>query len=247
MVPVLAGWWAGPVSRGRRVTLVAVVKLTLMNSAAADSPAEPAVPVAGLVLAAGAGSRYGTPKALVVDPSGEPWLVRAVLALVNGGCDPVLVVLGAAGTEAEELLRTHADRFDRPDRLRVLHADRWADGLSASVAAGLDGLGAMDDQVVAVAMVPVDVPDLTDRTVARLIGGSPGEVAAGTLRQAEFAGRPGHPVLIGREHWAPLRATLAGDTGARPYLVAHHVQLVPCDDLGTGVDVDTRPEPDRPV
>jgi molybdenum cofactor cytidylyltransferase len=78
------------------------------------------------------------------------------------------------------------------------------------------------------------VPDLNAAIVRRLVDA----VTPDTLRQAHFAGRPGHPVVIGREHWAPLRAALTGDTGARPYLVAHRVTAVPCDDLGTGLDVD---------
>lgn len=208
----------------------------------ADSPR-----VAGLVLAAGAGSRYGHPKALVVEQTGESWLVRAALALETGGCDPVLVVLGANGAEAEGLLCAAAGRFERPDRLRVIHADRWADGLSASLDAGLERLqqnetdiGTDTDThtehgtVTAVALVPVDVPDLDAATVRRLVGA----VTPETLRQAHFAGRPGHPVVIGRSHWSALREGLAGDTGARPYLQAHNATAVDCDDLGTGLDVD---------
>jgi molybdenum cofactor cytidylyltransferase len=198
--------------------------------------AEPATAprVAGLVLAAGAGSRYGMPKALVVDGSGESWLVRAALTLEDGGCDPVLVVLGAQGAEAESLLRAAAARFERPDRLRVVHAEHWARGLSASVDAGLAALQADAGGSTAVVMVPVDVPDLDARTVHRLCEA----VTAETLRQASFAGRPGHPVVIGRAHWAPVRAGLTGDTGARPYLVKHDVTAVACDDLGTGLDID---------
>lgn len=190
--------------------------------------------VAGLVLAAGSGSRYGMPKALAVDAAGQSWLVRATLAVAAGGCDPVLVVLGAGGAEAESLLRAAAGRFARPDRLRVVHAEHWADGLSASLDAGLAVVQEGADDSVAVALVPVDVPDLSADAVRRLIDGA----TSHTLRQAHFAGRPGHPVVIGCAHWAPLRASLAGDTGARPYLVAHQVTAVPCDDLGTGRDVD---------
>jgi CTP:molybdopterin cytidylyltransferase MocA len=216
--------------------------MTGMHSDDAAQPVRPAPGsrVAGLVLAAGAGSRYGRPKAVVVDASGESWLVRAALALEAGGCDPILVVLGAGGAEAESLLRAAADRFERPDRLRVVHAADWAAGLSASLAAGLDALGQAvntavpSDRVAAVALVPVDVPDLGAAVVRRVVAAA----TPGTLRQAHFAGRPGHPVVIGREHWAPLRAGLVGDTGARPYLVAHDVTAVPCDDLGTGLDVD---------
>jgi CTP:molybdopterin cytidylyltransferase MocA len=208
--------------------------------------------IAGLVLGAGAGSRYGRPKALVLTEAGEPWLVRAALALENGGCDPVVVVVGAAGAEAETLLRGFTDSFTRPDRLRVVHAPGWASGLSASLEAGLTALSADaaaadadtdpntdpgTESGTAVVLVPVDVPDLTAATVRRLATGA----TADTLRQAEFAGRPGHPVVIGRNHWASLRAGLAGDTGARPYLLDHGVQAVDCTDLGTGLDVDTPP------
>lgn len=200
-----------------------------------DDPTGPvdAPRVAGLVLAAGAGSRYGRPKALVVDASGASWLVRAALVLEAGGCDPVLVVLGAGGAEAESLLRAAADRFERPDRLRVVHAADWAAGLSASLDAGLEALQ-RTSSATAAALVPVDVPDLSAATVRRLIDAATPDA----LRQAHFAGRPGHPVVIGRDHWEPLRAGLAGDTGARPYLVANGVEAVPCDDLGTGLDVD---------
>ncbi|WP_255576610.1 nucleotidyltransferase family protein [Cryobacterium sp. 1639] len=199
--------------------------------------------VAGLVLAAGAGSRYGRPKATVVDAAGEPWLVRAVLALEAAGCDPVLLVLGAGAAQAETLLRAATDRFERPDRLCVVHADDWATGLSASLDAGLTRLQAdpaFGDNLAAVAVVPVDVPDLTAAAVRRVIA----DATVDSLRQAHFDGRPGHPVVIGRAHWAPLRAGLTGDTGARPYLLAHRVVPVACDDLGTGLDVDRDAEVD---
>jgi CTP:molybdopterin cytidylyltransferase MocA len=195
--------------------------------------------VAGLVLAAGAGTRYGGPKALVVDAAGGPWLVRAALALEGGGCNPVLVVLGAGGAEAENLLRASLNRFERPDRLTVVRAENWAAGLSASLDAGLamlqDSPVTDGDPVTAVVLVPVDVPDLNAATVRRLADA----VSPDTLRQARFGGRPGHPVVIGRAHWTAVRAGLGGDTGARPYLLANDVEPVDCDDLGTGRDVDT--------
>jgi CTP:molybdopterin cytidylyltransferase MocA len=62
-----------------------------------------------------------------------------------------------------------------------------------------------------------------------------------TLRRAAFAGRPGHPVVLGRDHWAGVLAETDGDRGARGYLAAHDVVLVECGDLASGVDVDTRP------
>ena len=135
---------------------------------------------------------------------------------------------------------------DRPPAsVRILQATDWAEGLSASLRAGLRCAIEYPD-LTAVAVIPVDVPDLNAATVERMVGTNFGTTAApgatvlsaSTLRQARFAGQPGHPVVIGRQHWTPLLDTLAGDTGARPYLLAHPVEHIECGDLGTGVDVD---------
>ncbi len=226
--------------------------------------------IGGLVLAAGAGSRYGMPKALVHDAAGRSWLQSAVDVLVAAGCSPVIVVLGASGAHAAALLTTGDDdpasstgapavsaaargarqhSAARPmASVLIVQATDWAEGLSASLRAGLHCALEQPD-LVAVAVIPVDVPDLNAATVARVIGrtnettDAPSSAAASadTLRQARFAGEPGHPVVIGRTHWAPLLDSLAGDTGARPYLRAHDVTAVECGDLGTGADVD-RPD-----
>jgi len=201
-------------------------------------------PIAGLLLAAGAGSRHGSPKALRLGADGEPWLLRAIDALRQGGCSPVIVVLGARGDEAERLLAGRPDGSSAcPGDLVVVHAVDWAEGLSASLRAGLAAAAVLQPVPAAVAVVPVDVPDLDGRVVARLIGAGPNDddatsVGPDTLRQAGFDGRPGHPVVIGRRHWAPLGERLAGDRGARPYLVEQGVRMVDCGDLGTGADVD---------
>ena len=212
-------------------------------------------PVAGLVLAAGAGSRYGMPKALARGDDGRPWLVRTIRTLTDAGCSPVIVVLGAEAAEARALL----DESGLTPAVVVALADDWAEGLSASLRAGLRKAIALSSAPVAVAVVPVDVPGLRPSTVARLIGTLPGDtnadtnadtnpdtaadtapVGSHTLRQASFNARPGHPVVIGRAHWAALIGTVTGDTGARPYLQSHETRLVDCADLETGLDVDTR-------
>ncbi|SDJ99503.1 molybdenum cofactor cytidylyltransferase [Cryobacterium psychrotolerans] len=210
------------------------------------APSAPApiaqTPIAGLLLAAGAGSRHGSPKALRRGDDGRPWLLRAIDALREGGCSPVIVVLGARGDEAESLLPGRGETPARGGGLVVVHAVDWAEGVSASLRAGLAAAAALEPAPAAVAVVPVDVPDLDGRVVARLIGAGDDDdatsVGPDTLRQAGFDGRPGHPVVIGRRHWAPLGERLAGDTGARPYLVEHGVRMIDCADLGTGADVD---------
>lgn len=212
-----------------------------VDAPAASEPARDAAgdsAVAGIVLAAGAGTRFGGPKALAVGAEGTPWLVSAVRSLLAGGCNPVLVVLGAREREAESLL---VGAFPLTgDAVHVVHAENWQSGMAASLRAGLARAAEIDPPPVAVAVVTVDVPSLNDAMVRRVVAAEPGVVQPDTLRQAFFSGRPGHPVVIGRNHWGALSETLQGDVGARPYLRAHAATIVDCSDLGSGADVDTR-------
>lgn len=179
--------------------------------------------VPGLLLAAGAGSRMGRPKALVVDGAGESWLARSVDVLHEGGCEQVTVVLGAAVDEAVRLLDGRgAD---------VVVAHDWADGMSASLRAGLRALAPAD----AVLVHLVDLPDVTAHVVRRVLAAATGPA---TLARASYDGVPGHPVLLGHSHWAPVVATASGDHGARDHLRTHDVVLVECGDLASGRDVD---------
>jgi CTP:molybdopterin cytidylyltransferase MocA len=85
----------------------------------------------------------------------------------------------------------------------------------------------------------VDLPDVDARVVGRLLE-LPDEPAV--LARAAYDGTPGHPVLLGRDHWAGVAATAGGDQGARAYLRAREVLLVECGDLATGRDQDTPPD-----
>ncbi|HYO03138.1 MAG TPA: NTP transferase domain-containing protein [Mycobacterium sp.] len=175
--------------------------------------------VAGVVLAAGAGSRYGMPKALA--DQGE-WLRRAVDALADGGCSDVVVVLGAA-------------LVDVPPPARAVLAEDWATGMSASLRAGIGAAGAAD----VVLLHLVDTPDVGADVVARVLS-AVGSSTSG-LARATYGGRPGHPVAIARRHWAALSATLRDDEGARVFLNDREdVVAVECGDLASGVDIDER-------
>ncbi len=106
--------------------------------------------VAGLLLAAGAGTRMGRPKALVIDEDGTSWLARGVGGLRGGGCDEVAVVLGAAAAEA---------RRSCPGDVAVVVAADWAEGMGASLRAGLDCVADTDADAALVSLV--DLPDVT--------------------------------------------------------------------------------------
>ena len=197
----------------------------------------------GLVLAAGAGTRYGGPKALARDADGVPWVARVVGALRDGGCDDVLVVLGAGADRARALV---------PGDAVVVEARDWALGLASSLAAALDVVldgvraGAGADALV---IAPVDVPGLPASAVARVIAAA-GQQRSAALVRATHDDRPRHPVLLGADHWELLRSRLAGgaaDAGAGPHLAAlaaaagTAVTAVACDDLWDGLDVDAPP------
>jgi CTP:molybdopterin cytidylyltransferase MocA len=178
---------------------------------------------AGIVLAAGAGTRAGGPKALRRDADGMPWLHRAVAALRDGGCDPVLVVLGAEAAAARGLV---------PPDATVVVADDWADGLSASLRAGLTAAPPAADAVV---VTLVDLPDLPVAAVEELLAPPLGPA---TLRRATYRGRPGHPVVIGRDHWLAAAASAHGDRGAGRYLRDQGAELVELSGLWDGADDD---------
>ncbi|MCU1526679.1 MAG: hypothetical protein JWP75_442 [Frondihabitans sp.] len=178
----------------------------------------------GLVLAAGAGTRYGQPKALARDVEGAPWLELAVTLLRSVGCVDVTAVLGARAEEARELV---------PAGASVTVAANWRQGMSASLRAGL--AAAALTEADAVLLTLVDLPGLPRSVAARILHAPVERVS---LRQAVFEGRPGHPVLIGRDHWEGIGQSALGDRGARSYLRTHGVLELESSDLWNGSDVD---------
>ncbi|GAB2932937.1 NTP transferase domain-containing protein [Rhodococcus aerolatus] len=185
----------------------------------------------GVLLAAGSGTRYGSPKALAHDGG---WLRGAVAALTDGGCAGVVVVLGAAAGQARALVPAGAE---------VVVATGWQTGMGASLRAGL-GAAAATDATHAVLHL-VDTPDVGADVVARVL--EAGRVRGADVARAAYDGVAGHPVLLAREHWVAVAASATGDRGARAFLRGRAgVELVECGDLATGRDVDT-PEDDHPA
>ena len=146
---------------------------------------------------------------------------RGVALLATGGCDPVAVVLGAVVTEV-----MGAQVVVNPD---------WQTGMASSLRCGL---AAMPPQAEAVVVALVDQPWVGPEAVRRLVAAHrQGAVAA----VAAYDGVPRNPVLLAREVWADVAATLDGDVGARPWLDSHRseVSVVECGDTGRPDDIDT--------
>lgn len=183
--------------------------------------------VAGLLLAAGAGRRFGGPKVLADTGSG-PWGRLTADLMVAGGCDRVQVVVGAAAPRATALF------YGTPHR--VLVNPTWTGGLATSLTLGLRQLAATD--AVAALVMLVDLPGVTSEAIRRLTAL---DLDPDVLAQAGYRGTPGHPVLLGRRHWPDVIATAAGESGAKPYLAAHPPVIVEVGDIADGTDVD-RPD-----
>jgi nicotine blue oxidoreductase len=220
--------------------------------------------VRGLILAGGAGRRMGGPKALVRKVAGGPTLVEeAITAVLDGGCDGVTVVVGAAAAEVTEIVG-HVGRD-----IELVECPGWDEGMGATLRTGLSHLAASAHETsahVAAALVTlVDLPDVGAEVVHRVLAAGPqpapapgsgdrplapageGDTAEtetrwrATLSRAAYAGVGGHPVVIGRDHWASVVETALGDRGARGHLRTHPHALIECGDLATGRDAD-RPE-----
>ncbi|MFW6722986.1 nucleotidyltransferase family protein [Streptomyces sp. MAR4 CNY-716] len=205
-----------------------------MNTTA--GPPRPAPAVAGLLLAAGGGRRLGgRAKALLpAAPGGRPLVERAAGVLRAAGCAPVHVVLGAA----EEEVRAGARL---PGCVPVSNPD-WASGMGSSLRAGLASLEAT--AAAAAVVLLVDQPRIGPAAVARVAAAYTAGGAEGAgLAAAAYDGVRGHPVLLGRRHWAEVAAGATGDRGARDVLARAasrgELTLVECGDVAAPDDVDT--------
>ena len=170
----------------------------------------------------------GTPKALVGDPAGGSFVERGLRVLRDSGCSPVIVVVGAEAARASALASAAGADL-------VVEAPDWAQGQSASLRAGVTALQSTDAKAACILLV--DLPDVGPDVVARVFRAAGNSV--GALARAAYRGVPGHPVVMGRDHWQGVLESTKGDKGARDYLAAHEHLLVECGDLATGRDVDT--------
>jgi molybdenum cofactor cytidylyltransferase len=182
--------------------------------------------IGGLVLAAGAATRFGAPKQLA-ELDGMPLLEHSVRRLTAAPVERVVVVLGSSADEIVATVNLHgAD---------TIVCSRWEEGQSASLACGLAALAACEAVVVTLG----DQPRVSPDAIRRVIDARNGAAAV----RATYGGSPGHPVLLEQELFEPLR-NVSGDKGARNLLLSVQVLDIPCDDLGGGADVDTPAELD---
>jgi molybdenum cofactor cytidylyltransferase len=184
----------------------------------------------GLILAAGAGTRYAAASSggpagaaaqkLLADLDGKPLVQHAVDAMAAvDRLGSIAVVVGAG---ADELLRRV--RFDRCEPVLC---GEWQHGQAASLRCGVTWLAERGAERVVVTLG--DQPGVTPALIERFLDAEPGT-------RAVYGGRPGHPVLLGRDHMSAL-PELTGDRGARDLLRGG--PTIECGEVSSGRDVDT--------
>jgi molybdenum cofactor cytidylyltransferase len=187
--------------------------------------------IAGIVLAAGASSRMGQPKAaLRLGPGGQTVLSRGVASLLDAGVPNVVVVAGAHPQAVRDALVV------TDPRVRVIDHPGWREGQLSSILCGLDAVDA--PRLEAVLITLVDVPLVSPDTTRALIRAWR-DVGAPIVRPARGE-EHGHPVLFDRRLFVELRRADPA-RGAKPVVYAHAHELVnlPVSDEGAFLDLDT--------
>lgn len=207
----------------------------LPRARAAASPRPATAPrrapaIAAIVLAAGRSQRMAPlNKLLIPDDSGVPMVARVVDRVLASRARPVTVVLGHMAREVEAALSGRKVQF--------VEAPDYADGLSASLKAGVASLPASADAAL---ICLGDMPLVSTAMIDRLLAAFDPEEGRAIIRPT-FRGEPGNPMIWARRFFDEI-ATLSGDAGARR-LVARHAEFVAevaMDDDGVLRDFDTR-------
>ncbi len=183
--------------------------------------------IAGVVLAAGAGSRFEGPNhKLLADFRGQPVVVHVIKAALEAGFNQLYVVTGAVELEVElaEWLDTE------PGQIIWVESPDWERGQAHSLQAALTAIKADGHEAFVVGLG--DQP-MVPSSAWRSVGASRGAITV-----AEFGGQRRPPVKLEQQVWELL--PMEGDLGARELIRSHPelVSAVPCG--GNAADIDTK-------
>lgn len=177
--------------------------------------------IGGVVLAGGAGTRFGGPKQLAA-LGGRPLLEHALDAATSA-LERVVVVLGAHAPAVRQRVRLSG--------AEVVVCEDWKAGMAETLKAGIRALGDADAAVVTLG----DQPLVGAAAIERVVAARQPEALA---VRATYGDAPGHPVVLERALF-PRLLELSGDAGARQVLGSVLVRAVPCEDVADPADVDS--------
>lgn len=178
--------------------------------------------IGGILLAAGGSSRLGRPKQLV-EFEGEPLIRRAAEALIDAGCSPVVVVLGAEIDASRDALSDLA--------IEIVENPEWAYGMSSSIRSGIERMKELDAALITLSDQPLVTADKLRAFSDRFADGWPPIVAA------RYNGVLGVPALFSAGLFEAL-TRLEGDKGARE-LIRNCREAAAIDLPEAAVDIDT--------
>lgn len=184
------------------------------------------VKVAGLLLAAGGSSRLGRPKQLL-ELEGKTLIRRAAETLIETGCDPIVVVLGAEVADSKNALGRLG--------VNLVINDGWESGMGSSIAVGITSLLETDILCDAVLITLCDQPHVNCEHLTEFVclfsESRPSVIAA------KYNGIAGVPTLFSKEMFPPLQR-LTGDKGARE-LIRNSPDAVTIPLPEAAIDIDT--------
>jgi molybdenum cofactor cytidylyltransferase len=194
--------------------------------------------IGAVILAAGGSSRLGKAKQLLMF-RGETLIQRAVRAVVEAGCHPVIVVAGDLGDSIRSNLDIRDSRISSSSALEnrvrpiVVENAAWQRGLGTSIRCGLQEIGRSADAVV---LVTCDQPLVEGNVIAQLIAAQ--QKTGKPIVASRYADTLGVPALFERSYFEALLA-LPDDSGAKKLIEEQpdDVASIPFED--GAVDVDT--------
>lgn len=191
---------------------------------------------AGIILAAGASTRLGHPKQLLLI-DGQPMLVRVIQAALQSELDHTVVVLGHQAAEIQKILKS---TLDHPGLKLVVNRNYGA-GMAGSLQTGLKQV--MQDYA-AVMILLADHPFQETSIINRLLRRY--NHSGKTICVPVHKGRRGHPVILNKRLYAAMMS-LSGDIGAREIIRNHPEQLtqVELDSARSFIDIDSEDDLDR--
>lgn len=181
----------------------------------------------------------GSPKALLLDPEGVPFIVRIVSSMRQAGLSNIVVVTGKHHDAIVDVL----GRSPVHGAVRIVRNPDPARGQLSSLWTAMDACAVESE---ALAMTLVDIPMLAPTTIAQVVDAWR-RTRAPIVRPA-YGNRRGHPVIFDRAVFDELRRAPV-ESGARVVVSAHYDQVVnvAVDDPGCVVDIDTPDEYRRAV
>jgi molybdenum cofactor cytidylyltransferase len=184
-------------------------------------------PIAGIILAAGASSRFGSPKQLL-DWKGQPFVHAVAKTALEAGLSPVLVIIGANAEEVEFAIKDL--------NVMIVRNEDWETGQGSSIRTGIQALTLGHSKIGGTIFLLTDQPQVTTSILRALAE----KHAAGLypIVAPMVIDRRANPVLFDRATFSDLMM-LEGDVGGRAIFHKHRVEYLPWHDDRLLLDVDT--------